>query len=49
MISAGRLDQFFAQLADKDIDDLELGFLYPGIEMFEKHRLCYDRALMQTE
>ena len=29
MISAGRPGEFFAQVANKDIDDLELGFLYP--------------------
>src|SRR5262249_33750086 len=46
MVSASRLSEFFAQLADKDIDDLELGFPHPAVEMLEKHLLRYNRALM---
>jgi hypothetical protein len=49
MISAGRTGEFFAQAANKDIDDLELGFVCLAVEMFEKHFLGYDRALVQAE
>jgi hypothetical protein len=49
MTTAGCLGEVFAQLANKDIDDLEFGFLYPAVEMLEKHLLGYDGALMQAE
>jgi hypothetical protein len=35
MISASRPGEFFAQMANKDINDLVLGFLYPTIEVRE--------------
>jgi hypothetical protein len=46
MISTGRPGEFFAQMADKDINDFEPGFLYPAVEVLEKHLLGYDRALL---
>jgi hypothetical protein len=36
-------------VANKDINDLELGFLYPIVEVREKHLFGYDRALVPAE
>ena len=36
-------------MANKDINDLELGFLYPIVEVREKHLFGYDRALIPAE
>ena len=36
-------------MANEDINDLELGFLCPAVEVREKHLLGYDRALVLAE
>src|SRR3984957_17057907 len=46
-IGCGR--EFFAQLADEDVDDLELGLVHAAIEMIEEHLLGERRALPQRE
>src|SRR5690349_23852275 len=37
-VAAGRRDQLLAQLADEDVDDLELGLVDPAIEMRSEER-----------
>src|SRR6516162_5132783 len=49
VFAACRLCQLFAQIADQNIDDLELWFVHPAIEMVEKHLLGYDRIFAQAE
>src|ERR1041384_6325790 len=49
MIAAGRLCQFLAQFAPKDVDDLALGLAHPAIEMVEEHLLGQRRALAQAQ
>jgi hypothetical protein len=45
MNSARRPRYFFAQLANKDVDDLGLGFVQPAVEMVEEHFLRQGGAL----
>ena len=49
MLAAGGLDQLLAQLADEDIDDLELRLVHAAVEMIEEHLLGQGRALAQAE
>src|SRR6516162_1627752 len=49
MVSASRRGDFFAQVANKDINDLELGFFFPAVEVLEKHLFGYDRTLVPAE
>src|SRR3954447_9457666 len=41
--------EFLAQLADEDVDDLELRLVHAAIEMVEEHLLGQRRALAQAE
>src|SRR5471030_173312 len=41
--------QLLAQLADEDVDDLELGFVHAAIQMVEEHFLGQGGALAQAE
>src|SRR6516165_5775601 len=49
VVAAGHLRQFFAQMTDKNIDDLELRLVDPAIEVAENHPLGHNAALAQTE
>ena len=48
-MAAGRLSKLFAQLADEDVDDLELGLVHPPVKVIEEHLLCQGRALAQAQ
>ena len=48
-IAAGSGGQLLAQLADEDVDDLELGLIHPAVEMVEEHLLGQGGALAQAE
>ena len=47
VIAACRLGELFAQLADENINDLELGLVHSAIEVVEKHFPRDDGALLQ--
>jgi hypothetical protein len=49
VFATGRLDEFFAKLAEEDIDDFELGLVHPGIEMVEEHLFRYGSPLAKAE
>src|SRR6516162_139693 len=49
MIAAGRLGELFAQIADKNIDDLELWRVHPAVEVIEKYLLGDNDALAHAE
>src|SRR5204863_296773 len=49
VIAAGGLRELLAQLADEDVDDLQLGLVHPAIEMVQEHLLGQRRALAQAE
>jgi hypothetical protein len=49
MLAAGSLNELFTQAAHKDVDDLELGFLHPAIEMVEEHLLGQSLALVPAQ
>jgi len=49
VIAARCLGQLLAQLANKDVDDFDLGLVHSAVEMVEKHFLCQRRALAQSE
>jgi len=49
MFAAGCLGELFTQLADEDIDNLELGLVYSVIEVVEEHFLRQGRALAEAE
>ena len=49
MIAAGCLGELFAQIADKNIDDLELRRVHPVVEVIEKHLLGHNGALVHAE
>ena len=48
-LRAGRHRQLLAQLADEDIDDLELRLVHAAIEMIEEHLFGKRRAFAQRE
>src|SRR5215472_11883699 len=39
MTATGRLRELFAQLADEQVDDLDLGLVHPAVEVVEEHLL----------
>ena len=43
------IGEFFAELADENVDDLKFRLVHPAVEMVEKHFLCQGRALAQRE
>src|SRR5271163_2382923 len=49
VFAAGRQGELFAQLADENVDDLELGLVNPAIEVVEEHLLGYGGALAHAE
>jgi len=49
VIAAGRLGEFFAQLAEENIDDLQLRLVRSVIETVKKHFLREDGTLAQAE
>src|SRR5215470_9131896 len=49
VLAVGRVGELLAQLADEDVDDLELGLVHPAIEMVEEHLFGQRRALAQAE
>jgi len=49
VIAARRLSELFAQLADENINDLELGLVRSAIEVVEKHFPRDDGTLSQGE
>src|SRR5882762_2623753 len=49
VIAASRLSELLAQLAEKDVDDLELGFVHPAVEVVEKHLLGQRRPFAQAQ
>jgi hypothetical protein len=49
MTSAGRLGKFFPELANKDVDDLELGLVHPAVEVVEDHLLRQGLTLAEAE
>ena len=49
MLAAGRRQQLLAQLANEDVDDLELGFVHAAIEVVEEHFLGERRAFAQAQ
>ena len=49
MLTARRLGQLLAQLADEDVDNLQSGLVHAAIEMIEEHLLGQRRALPQRE
>src|SRR6516225_9000354 len=49
VIAARRLGKFFAQLAEEDVDDLELRLVHSVIEPVKKHFLREDGTLAQAE
>ena len=42
-----RVGEFFAQLADENVDDLQLRLVHAAVEMVEKHFLCQGSSLAQ--
>jgi hypothetical protein len=50
MAAARSLGEFLAQFADKNVNDLELGFMHPAaVEMVEKHLLRDGCTLAQAQ
>src|SRR5690606_32622238 len=49
VFAAGRLGKLLAQLADEDVDDLQLRLIHAAIEMVEEHLLGQGRAFAQAE
>src|SRR6516162_280996 len=49
VIAAGRLGEFFAQLAEENVDDLQLRLVRSVIETVKKHFLREDGTLAQAE
>src|SRR5579871_2448975 len=49
VVAAGRLAQLLAELADEDVDDLELGLVHAAVEMIEEHLLGERGALAQAQ
>src|SRR5688572_13308441 len=49
VLAAGRGCQLLAELADEDVDDLQLRLVHPAIEMIEEHLLGERRALAERE
>ena len=49
MTSAGRLGEFFSELADEDVNDLDLGLFGPAIEVVEDHCFRQGRTLVEDE
>ena len=49
MIAAGCLGELFAQIADKNIDDLQLRRVHPVVEVIKKHLLGRNGALVDAE
>ena len=49
VITARRLGELFAQLADENINDLKLGLAHSAIEVLEKHFPRDDGILLQGE
>src|ERR1700759_4856508 len=43
----GSVGELLAQLADEDVDDLQLGLVHPAIEMVEEHFLGQRGALAE--
>src|SRR5690606_17982786 len=49
VLAAGRLRELLAELADEDVDDLELGLVHAAVEMVEEHLLGERRPLAQRK
>ena len=49
MTSARRLSKFFPELANKDVNDLDLGLVHPAVEVIEDHLLRQGRTLAEAE
>ena len=49
MIATRRLSEFFAQLADKDVDDFKLGLVYSCVKVVKEHFLCQGSSFAQAE
>src|SRR4051794_24201038 len=49
IVAARRGRELLAQLADEDIDDLELGLVHAAVKVVEEHLLGERRALAQRE
>src|ERR1700691_4482402 len=47
ILAARSVGEFFPQLADEDVDNLEFRFVHSAIEMVEKHLFGERRALAQ--
>src|SRR5215813_3921295 len=49
VLAAGRLAQLLPELADEDVDDLELGLVHAAVEMIEEHLLGERGALPEAQ
>jgi hypothetical protein len=56
LVATRRPGEFFAKLADEDVNDFELGFssrrfgaCHPAVQMVQEHLLRYCRTLAQAE
>src|SRR6516225_328407 len=49
VLAVGRIRELLAQLADEDVDDLELGLVHAAVEVVEKHLLGQRRAFAQAQ
>src|SRR5580704_14662787 len=49
VLAARSVGELLAQLADEDVDDLQLGLVHAAVEMIEEHLLGQRRALAQAQ
>src|SRR3954470_1115453 len=47
VLALARIGELLPQLADEDVDDLELGLVHAAVEVVEEHLLRQRRALAQ--